>query len=138
MALNAGARLGPYEILGLLGAGGMGDDIGTHDGRPYVVTELLKGETLRERLRGGRLPFRKATEYGVQITQGLSAAHEKGIVHRDLKPESLFVTRDGLVTILGFGLSKVARSVTPSEGSEDTSETAGFVGHARYRHLNPP
>ena len=83
-------------------------DIGRTSGAPYVVFELLEGETLRERLRARRrCPLRKAVEYGGQIGHGLAAAHEKGIVHRDLKPENLFVTRDGRVKILDFGLAKL-------------------------------
>jgi Tol biopolymer transport system component len=82
-------------------------DLGTHDGVPYIVTELLEGETLRSRLSGGALPVRKATDYAIQIVKGLAAAHEKGIVHRDLKPENLFVTKDGRVKILDFGLAKL-------------------------------
>src|SRR5438128_4012138 len=66
-------------------------DVGTHEGAPYLVTELLDGETLRERLRDGSLPQRKSLEYAVQIGQGLAAAHERGIVHRDLKPDNIFV-----------------------------------------------
>src|SRR5713226_1069950 len=77
-------------------------DIGTHEGAPYVVSELLEGETLRAALAGGRLPARKAIDYTLQMAHGLAAAHEKGIVHRDLKPENLFVTRDGRVKILDF------------------------------------
>jgi len=160
MALAPGTRLGPYEILGTLGAGGMGEvyrardarlqrevavkvlppsfvadperlrrfeqearatgqlnhpnilvvyDTGTHDGAPYVVAELLEGETLRDRMAGGALPVRKALDYARQITLGLAAAHQKGIVHRDLKPENLFVTNDGRVKILDFGLAKLTR-----------------------------
>jgi len=74
----------------------------------YMVTELLEGETLRERLRRGAIPLRNAIDYGVQIARGLAVAHEKGIVHRDLKPENLFLTRDGRVKILDFGLAKLA------------------------------
>src|SRR5512146_324215 len=84
-------------------------DIGTSssDGAPYVVQELLEGETLRAELSGGRFSPRKAIDYALQIAQGLAAAHEKGIVHRDLKPENLFVTKEGRVKILDFGLAKL-------------------------------
>jgi Tol biopolymer transport system component len=158
MTLAAGSRLGPYEILAPIGAGGMGEvyrakdprlgrevaikvlppsfsqdadrlrrfeqeakaagvlnhpnitavyDIGSHDDAPYVVQELLEGETLRAELAAGPLSPNKATEYALQIAQGLAAAHDKGIVHRDLKPENLFVTKDGRVKILDFGLAKL-------------------------------
>src|SRR5262249_25230732 len=85
-------------------------DIGTHDGSPYVVSELLEGETLRARLAGGAFAPRKALGHALQIAHGLAAAHEKGIVHRDLKPENIFVTRDGRVKILDFGLAKLTQS----------------------------
>jgi hypothetical protein len=168
MSLTPGAKLGPYEILSPLGAGGMGEvyrardsrlkrdvavkvlpqalsldadrlhrfeqealataalnhpnilavfDIGTHDGAPYVVSELLEGETLRDRLRSGPVPVRKALDYALQIAHGLAAAHEKGIIHRDLKPENLFITKDGRVKILDFGLAKL----TQSDPTENTS-----------------
>src|SRR3984885_3792968 len=84
-------------------------DFGEHEGSPYIVTEFLDGETLRVRLSAGALPVRKASEYAEQIARGLAAAHEKGIVHRDLKPENIFVTRDGRVKILDFGLAKLVR-----------------------------
>ncbi len=89
-------------------------DFGTHDGSPYIATELLEGETLRSRLAEGALPVRKATDYAIQIAKGLSSAHEKGIVHRDLKPENLFVTPDGRVKILDFGLAKLALADEPA------------------------
>ncbi|HWN44022.1 MAG TPA: protein kinase [Thermoanaerobaculia bacterium] len=82
-------------------------DTGSQDGTVYLVTEILEGETLRGRLAGGALPARKAVEIGIQIARGLAAAHERGIVHRDLKPENLFLTRDGRVKILDFGLAKL-------------------------------
>src|SRR5450432_2113759 len=80
---------------------------GSFEGAPYLASELLDGETLREPLLRGPMPVRKAVDYGVQIARGLAAAHERGIVHRDLKPENLFVTRDGRVKILDFGLAKL-------------------------------
>jgi serine/threonine protein kinase len=158
MALAAGTKLGPYEIVASLGAGGMGEvyrardprlgrevaikvlpsyfcrdvdrlrrfeqearaagslnhpnvlavyDVGTHEGAPYLVTELLEGATLRDRMAGGAMPMRKATEYAAQVAHGLAAAHDKGIVHRDLKPENIFVCRDGRTKILDFGLAKL-------------------------------
>jgi len=90
-------------------------DVGTHDNMSYLVSELLDGETLRDRLRGGALPRHKALEYARLIAAGLTAAHEKGITHRDLKPENLFVTRDGRLKILDFGLAKFTAPVTNVE-----------------------
>jgi Tol biopolymer transport system component len=101
-------------------------DIGSHDGAPYVVSELLEGETLRSRLSVGPLPTRKALDYAIQIARGLAAAHEKGIVHRDLKPENLFVTRDGRVKILDFGLAKLRE---PEAGAaSQTNLPTGSLG----------
>src|SRR5436309_3282830 len=82
-------------------------DAGVHEGAPYLVSELLEGKTLREEMNGGALAVRKATDYALQIATGLAAAHGKGVVHRDLKPENIFVTRDGRVKILDFGLAKL-------------------------------
>jgi eukaryotic-like serine/threonine-protein kinase len=93
-------------------------DFGEHEGSPYIVSELLQGNTLRDRMASGTLGARKAVEYGIQIAQGLVAAHEKGIVHRDLKPENLFLTRDGLVKILDFGIAKLAHAGAEAAGTE--------------------
>ncbi|HZD30315.1 MAG TPA: serine/threonine-protein kinase, partial [Candidatus Angelobacter sp.] len=157
MALNPGTKLGPYELIALIGAGGMGEvyrardsrlgrevavkilpasfaadpdrlrrfeqearavaalnhpnilavhDLGQHDGTPYMVTELLDGESLRAILARGPLSHRKAVDYAIQTAQGLAAAHGKDLAHRDLKPDNLFVTREGRVKILDFGLAK--------------------------------
>ncbi len=172
--LARGARLGPYEILSALGAGGMGEvyrardprlgrdvavkvlptafsrdaerlrrfeqearaaaalnhpnilavhDIGQHDESPYIVAELLEGETLRARLTGEAIPVRKAVEYAVQIARGLAAAHDKGIVHRDLKPENIFVTADGHVKILDFGLVKLTEKAPAAAAATDLPTT---------------
>src|SRR5215475_1207894 len=100
-------------------------DIGAHDGTTYVVSELLEGETLRKRIAGTPLAQRRAIDYALQIANGLAAAHEKGIVHRDLKPDNLFVTADGRVKILDFGLAKL---IPPERGATQTdlpTEAAG-------------
>ena len=175
MTLAAGTKLGPYEILAPIGAGGMGEvyrakdprlgrevaikvlpatfsqdpdrlkrfeaearaagvlnhpgitavhDFGSHEGSPYIVTELLEGETLRSRLGAGAISPRKAIDYAVQIAKGLAAAHEKGIVHRDLKPENLFLTSDGRVKILDFGLAKL-KPETGQDGKTDMKTVSG-------------
>jgi Tol biopolymer transport system component len=167
--LAPGARLGPYEVLAPIGAGGMGEvyrardarlgrdvavkviafdvssdperlrrfeqeartvaalnhpgilsvyDVGTEAGAPYVVFELLEGESLRQRLLREAPPARKAVDWAAQIARGLAAAHDRGIVHRDLKPENLFLTKDGRVKILDFGLAKLLLG-------EETVEQAG-------------
>jgi len=92
-------------------------DIGAHEGSPYIVAELRDGEELRAQLEHGAIPARRALEYAQQITQGLAAAHEKGVVHRDPKPENLFVTKDGRVKILDFGLAKLRQ---PQPGAVET------------------
>ena len=84
-------------------------DIGAHDGATFVVSELLEGETLRKRIGGAALNQRRAIDYALQIAHGLAAAHEKGIVHRDLKPDNIFVTNDGRMKILDFGLAKLTQ-----------------------------
>jgi len=94
--------------------------LGTYAGAPYLVSELLEGETLREQIRRGRIAPRRAIDHGVQIAHGLAAAHEKGIVHRDLKPENLFLTKDGRVKILDFGLAKLTQAQPRSEPSAPT------------------
>ncbi len=103
---RATAALNHPNILNIL-------DIGTHGGAPFLVSELLEGRTLRDVLRAGQLSIRQALEYGVQIVRGLAAAHEKWITHRDLKPENIFVTADGRVKILDFGLAKLRASTQP-------------------------
>jgi dipeptidyl aminopeptidase/acylaminoacyl peptidase len=188
MPLPSGTRLGPYEILAPLGAGGMGEvyrardprlgrevaikvivaalagdrerlarfeqearaagalhhpgictvlDVGSQDGSPFVVMELLEGETLRERLGRGPLPWRKAVEHASAIARALAAAHEKGIVHRDLKPENLFLTRDGRIKVLDFGLAKLVRPEGPALTGHDTlsialTESRSILGTAGY------
>ena len=107
----------------------------TQGGVSYLVSELLEGETVRERLRRGPVPLRKAIDYGVQIAHGLAAPHEKGIVHRDLKPENLFVTNQGRVKILDFGLAKISEAKDTS-GSEPTlaqgTEAGTVMGTVGY------
>lgn len=177
MTLAAGTKLGAYEIVVPIGAGGMGEvyrardtrlgrdvaikvllasfasdperlrrfeqearavaalnhpnilaihDIGTHDGAPFLVTELLEGETLRERLQEGPLPVRKTIDFAVQAARGVAAAHEKGIIHRDLKPANIFLTTDGRVKILDFGLVKLAGKEGPQPGeTQGATLTAG-------------
>lgn len=171
MSVKSGARLGPYEISGVIGAGGMGEvyrardprlgrevaikvlpasfssdvqrlyrfeqealaaaalnhpnilavyDLGSQEGAPYIVSELLEGETLRDNLRDGPLTIRKAIDYAIQIARGLAAAHDKGIVHRDLKPENLFITDDGRVKVLDFGLAKLTRPDAGGQGQTMT------------------
>jgi Tol biopolymer transport system component len=126
---RAAAALNHPNILSIF-------DIGNEQGSLYVVSELLEGETLRERLRSGALSIRKAIDYGLQVARGLAAAHEKGIVHRDLKPENLFVTSDGRVKILDFGLAKLTRPEATSGDDAPTvhamTEPGLIMGTAGY------
>jgi len=103
-------------------------DIGMHDGAPYIVSELLEGQTLRQRLLEGPLTPRQAADYAWQIAQGLTAAHEKRIVHRDLKPENLFITRDGRVKILDFGIAKLTNPELDNGRSAATMTTQTKAG----------
>lgn len=93
--------------------------IGTYENAPYIVSELLQGETLRERMAGGALQQRKAIDYALQIAKGLAAAHDKGIVHRDLKPENIFVTEDGRIKILDFGLAKLTATIVATQSQSE-------------------
>ena len=117
-------------------------DVGTHDASPYVVSELLQGQTLRQRISGTTLAQKRAIDYALQIAHGLAAAHEKGIVHRDLKPDNLFITNDGRMKILDFGLAKLtgAGDTTLSQTSiptrrvdTDPGKVMGTVGY-----MSPP
>jgi serine/threonine-protein kinase len=186
VSLSAGTKLGPYEILAPLGAGGMGEvykardtrlertvavkvlppafandaealsrfereakavaalshpnilaihDIGREGSVSYCVMELLEGETLRERIASSALPPRKAVAYAEQVARGLAAAHDRGLVHRDLKPDNLFLTHDGLVKILDFGL---AREIgTPLDDKETGGLTAPGVILGTIGYMSP-
>jgi len=112
-------------------------DIGSQEGSPFVVMELLEGETLRERLNVGPIPVCKSIDYASQVAHGLAAAHEKGIVHRDLKPENLFLTKDGRVKVLDFGLAKLTRPEVLAPAGEKpisiaATETGAILGTVGY------
>jgi serine/threonine protein kinase len=102
--------------------------VGEQDSAPYIVSELLEDETLRERLRAGPPPVRKAVEYAVHVASGLASAHDKGIVHRDLKPENLFLSREERVKILDFGLAKLTEPAGGAAGSELATRRGGNGG----------
>lgn len=120
---QAAGRLNHPNILTLF-------DVGSHLGAPYIVLELLDGESLRERLAAGRLALEKAVDYATQIARGLVAAHEKGIVHRDLKPGNLFITTDDIVKILDFGIAKLVGAVSLVADTDEapTAAQATFSG----------
>jgi serine/threonine protein kinase len=113
-------------------------DVGTHEGHPYLVLELLEGETLRETLHGGVPPLRQAVGWALEISRGLAAAHDRGIVHRDLKPDNVFLTSDGRVKVLDFGLAKLHEPLVSGEADREsptaTKDTSpglllGMVGY---------
>jgi eukaryotic-like serine/threonine-protein kinase len=123
---RAAAALNHPNILAIF-------QMGSHLGIPYIVTELLEGKTLAESLRRGPLPPRKAIDYGVQLAQGLAAAHEKGIAHRDLKPENLFVTKEGRIKILDFGLAKIVPTTeTPDAQAPTITKHGVAIGTVGY------
>src|SRR4029077_10696008 len=99
-------------------------DFGQQDVTPYLISELLEGESLRAVLDRGPLPQRKTVEYAVQIAQGMAAAHEKGVVHRDLKPENIFITKDGRIKVLDFGLAKLVQA-SPADAEGATLASLG-------------
>jgi serine/threonine protein kinase len=107
--------------------------MGNYEGAPYLVSELLEGETLRTRLQHGPLRVRKVVDYAGQIVRGLAAAHEKGIVHRDLKPENLFLARDGRAKILDFGLAKLSRPGEAGVSAAATLDCESWLSRNRHR-----
>jgi serine/threonine protein kinase len=108
-------------------------DVGSHDGLPFVVTELLHGETLRVRMSSGELPLTTVVRYAIEVARGLSAAHQLGVVHRDLKPENIFVTRDGRVKILDFGLARRGdQDVAPRHESSVSTGPGTILGTIGY------
>src|SRR5205807_3141090 len=109
-------------------------DVGDLEGRPFIAMEYLEGQTLRACMSGGALPQRTVLEYATQVVHGLAAAHQKGVVHRDLKPENLWITREGRVKILDFGLAKVTHAESETQVTKQTLDTEpgavlGTVGY---------
>jgi eukaryotic-like serine/threonine-protein kinase len=121
------AQLNHPNIVGIY-------DVGSHDGQPYVVSELLHGETLRARMEAGPLPVRLAVDHTVEIAQGLIAAHEVGIVHRDLKPENIFIMDNERLKILDFGLAKCRKETLglPQQDSSKSTEPGTILGTVGY------
>src|SRR5437868_12093460 len=109
-------------------------ELGTHDGSPFIVSELLEGQTLRSRLEAGAIPERQAVEYAVAIANGVAAAHAKGILHRDLKPENIFITTDGRLKILDFGLAKL---LAPDFDAQTLHKTAPGVIAGTPAYMSP-
>src|SRR4030081_2818573 len=110
-------------------------DVGLQDGSPYIVSELLQGQTLRRRLRAGPVPVEQATDYALQMVRGLIAAHERRIVHRDLKPENLFITRDGRIKILDFGVAKLQslpEADQPIDALTTVTKSGAVIGTVAY------
>ena len=109
-------------------------DVGTHEGNPYIVSELLEGGTLREELEGARFTVEESIDYAAQMADGLAAAHEKGIVHRDLKPENLFITREGRLKILDFGIAKLVATErsSPEQKSPEQTQAGAILGTMGY------
>src|SRR5438128_2737019 len=107
-------------------------DVGHEGGAPYIVSELLEGETLRDRLGRGALPPRRAIDAALQVAQGLAAAHEKGIIHRDLKPENIFLTRDGRAKILDFGIAKLSAPTGEGAFQGAATEPGMVLGTVGY------
>ncbi|MFN8009457.1 MAG: serine/threonine-protein kinase, partial [Terriglobia bacterium] len=112
-------------------------DLGSHEGLPYLVSELLEGESLRERLKRSKLNVQKSIDYARQIAAGLGAAHAKGITHRDIKPENLFITKDGRVKILDFGLAKITSAFPAAADGTLSLETSPGAVLGTMSYMSP-
>src|SRR5690242_10261437 len=188
MSLSVAARLGPYEIVAPIGAGGMGEvykardtrlsrdvaikilpesfaadanrlrrfqfeaqsagalnhpnilaiyDVGTYEGTPYLISELLEGESLSHRLKYGKLSVNRAVDYGRQVTAGLAAAHAKGITHRDIKPANIFITKDGRVKLLDFGIAKLTAPKSAEQTATMMLETSAGIVMGTAAYMSP-